>query len=109
MPDDHFAKSIVRQMICRQPLQRIKLSVVMELMQPLLDIRYDSTEELGQGWFGPVFRGTYKHDKPAAVKRVRFCHSDMVERGLVEEPFHRLDHPNVVKVFDFYEDSKNIM
>jgi mitogen-activated protein kinase 1/3 len=70
--------------------------------------RYTLTKWLGGGAYGQVCRGTDRSngDAPVAIKRIThvFENAQTALRTLREVAIlRRLDHPNVVKIIDFFE------
>eukprot|EP00927_Polykrikos_kofoidii_P039102 TRINITY_DN33531_c0_g1_i1.p1 TRINITY_DN33531_c0_g1~~TRINITY_DN33531_c0_g1_i1.p1 ORF type:complete len:638 (+),score=127.10 TRINITY_DN33531_c0_g1_i1:254-2167(+) len=75
-----------------------------------LDINFEKLDELGAGSFGVVTKAKdIKHDNLVAIKSIPKKKLKGVQK--VKEEFNvirSLDHPNICKAYEFYEDRKNI-
>jgi serine/threonine-protein kinase/endoribonuclease IRE1 len=65
-------------------------------------LHFDDENKLGEGSFGIVFRGFF-NKKPAAVKRIAIMH--IASNKQEEEALKKLDHPNVIKLFQIKSDA----
>ncbi len=63
---------------------------------------FDNEKKLGEGGFGVVFQDVWR-GIPVAVKRIKL--GDIESNGREEDALDKLDHPNVVKLFDVESDS----
>lgn len=61
----------------------------------------DLDNKLGEGRYGIVFQGIWNR-KPVAVKRIQLLH--IASNQQEEAALQRLDHPNVIKLFDAEND-----
>lgn len=72
--------------------------------------RFSDKDELGQGTYGRVLRGTNKITK--VVRAIKIIPKSKVknhERFKSEIDILRgLDHPNIIKLYETYEDSRNV-
>ncbi|MBA0791815.1 hypothetical protein Gohar_016368 [Gossypium harknessii] len=60
---------------------------------------FDHAKKLGQGGFGPVYRGTLGDEKEIAVKRLSKASGQVLEEFMNEvEVISRLQHRNLVKL-----------
>jgi serine/threonine-protein kinase/endoribonuclease IRE1 len=64
-------------------------------------IKIDRSKILGTGSCGIVFEGTW-NGKKVAVKRVQIANTESSKPE--EEALQKLDHPNVIKLFDVQSD-----
>jgi serine/threonine protein kinase len=64
-------------------------------------IKIDRSKILGSGSYGIVFEGTW-NGKKVAVKRVQIANTESSKPE--EEALQKLDHPNVIKLFDVQSD-----
>lgn len=74
---------------------------------------YDIIEKIGEGGMGQVFRAVHRRlDRPVAIKRLAphlSQNQDMLRRFLLEARLQaRLNHPNVVNIFDLIENDQGI-
>ena len=71
-----------------------------------------NTKIIGVGMFGKVFQTHHRHDKTfqVAIKVLdKQKAGDEIEQIFIEvDNLHKLDHPNIVKYFETYNDSKYI-
>jgi serine/threonine protein kinase len=63
--------------------------------------KFDFRNLLGEGRYGKVFLG-YWNEMKVAIKRVEI--SDEQNNGQEEEAMRKLNHPNVIKLFDVDSD-----
>ena len=76
--------------------------------------RYDSLEVLGEGAFGKVKK--VKHKISEEIRAMKVIHKDQIQSGSEEEKdlikeiniLKTLDHPNIMKVFEYYNTKDNI-
>ncbi len=66
------------------------------------NLHFDNENKLGEGSYGAVFKGFF-NKKPAAVKRIQLIHA--ASNNQEEEALKRLDHPNVIKLFQIRSDA----
>ncbi|QLA14650.1 serine/threonine protein kinase [Desulfolutivibrio sulfoxidireducens] len=74
---------------------------------------YDIIEKIGEGGMGQVYRAVHRRlDRPVAIKRLAphlSQNQDMLKRFLQEARLQaRLNHPNVVNIFDLIENDQGI-
>jgi serine/threonine protein kinase len=66
------------------------------------NLHFNYENKLGEGYFGVVFKGIF-NKKPAAIKRIQLIHAASNKQE--EEALKRLDHPNVIKLFQIRSDA----
>jgi calcium-dependent protein kinase len=87
---------------------RIQKKSLIEMQEDLITDHYDiSEQELGVGSYGFVKTGINKTTKePRAIKYILKQRIRKMERFKSEyETMRHLDHPNICKLFEWYEDS----
>jgi calcium-dependent protein kinase len=74
---------------------------------------YEKLEELGEGAYGTVIKVCLK-DNPETVRAMKIISKDNIVEGqsqkLIDEIqiLKKLEHPNIMKIYEYYDDSKNI-
>ena len=74
---------------------------------------YQELEELGEGAYGSVIKVCLK-DNPDTIRAMKIISKDNIVEGqserLVDEIqiLKKLEHPNIMKIFEYYNDSNNI-
>ncbi len=75
---------------------------------------YTTTQILGEGSFGQVFKVEHKITKAVRamkiINKLKVCNSDENEDDLINEinVLKKLDHPNILKLFEFYNTSRKL-
>ena len=71
---------------------------------------YNLLEEIGSGGFGQVIKARHKlSGQMRAVKKIyRGMHKDNPKIANEVEILKHLDHPNIVKIYEFYQDLESI-
>jgi hypothetical protein len=107
LPEEHFARPFVLQMIAHDPLERISLREVIDHLTPLQpaiqlsSLQYDSKNLLcNTGTLSLVYHVETLEGSPLAVKRIprKNCTAKSFEE------LKRLDHSNIVRFLHFDED-----
>ena len=74
---------------------------------------YEELEELGEGAYGVVKKVCLK-DNPETVRAMKIISKEYIVEGqsqkLMDEIqiLKKLEHPNIMKIYEYYDDSKNI-
>ena len=74
---------------------------------------YEELEELGEGAYGVVKKVCLK-DNPETVRAMKIISKEYIVEGqsqkLIDEIqiLKKLEHPNIMKIYEYYDDSKNI-
>lgn len=78
-----------------------------------LENEYDiSTTVLGKGSFGKVIKVTHKSSKnKRALKIINLSNASESDREIILHEvliLSKLDHPNIIKVYEYFEDNDNL-
>lgn len=106
-PIKKSSKNDIRKSILLYPGQFVK-----PLSKSILSI-YDFKEELGVGCYGRVVLGIHKKTKESrAIKIINkiSIQNENIRRKIMNEVEiqSKLDHPNITKLYEFYEDQYNL-
>ena len=73
---------------------------------------YDEIEKIGSGTFGVVKK--VKHKASGLIRSIKIIPIKNIRQGMTEEQINNefqilrhLDHPNIMKIYELYEDNKN--
>ena len=88
-----------------QPLIRFDKSDFVRMKEDNIFDEYELKEKLGEGAYGSVYKVQQKYTNYLrAVKAIKKKHVDSSEFYNEIEVLKALDHPNIIKLFDCYQD-----
>eukprot|EP00347_Sterkiella_histriomuscorum_P016451 403353126 len=77
-----------------------------------IEQKYDFLETIGQGGFGLVRK--VRHKITGEIRAMKIIQVDQYDQSTLKnlsnevEILKQLDHPNIVKIYEFYQDKKNL-
>ncbi|KAL4509217.1 hypothetical protein ABPG72_018148 [Tetrahymena utriculariae] len=69
--------------------------------------KYDTLEVIGEGGFGVVYKVLDRETKLIKAMKKLKKNSKLIQTDNELELLKRLDHPNIIRIFDFYQDEED--
>jgi calcium-dependent protein kinase len=69
---------------------------------------YQILEEIGKSSLARVYKAQNRHTEQLRVIKVGPANKEEIKRNMEVEILKRLAHPNIIEVYDFYQDSRNV-